>query len=75
MCGSRGHHDPSWMSGLMVSTIGIVVLLIIGQVSAAAVRGNYLGCVDDPRDVVPVMAFKEGSVESCVERCEDRYFR
>lgn len=40
-----------------------------------AVRGNYLGCFADPKNVMSVMAFKEGSAESCVDRCEEKYFR
>lgn len=61
---------------LMV-TIGMVAWLLAMVVTEldGAVRGNYLGCFADPKNVMSVMAFKEGSAESCVDRCEERYFR
>lgn len=52
-----------------------LLLLLITDWAVADERGNYVGCFADPRGVVDVMAFRDGSVESCIERCAERYFR
>lgn len=65
-----GHHHHHWLR------IALLMAVMATNVGAAAVRGNYLGCFADPKNALPVMAlFKEGSAESCVDRCEERYFR
>lgn len=56
----------------MLVLFGVFVLFWNG---AVAERGHYVGCFADARDVERASAATAGSVGSCIDRCEERFFR